>query len=220
LRYLTKKGVSFLESNTDLAFNDIRFPKRPEKRLKNDYFHRVSTVFINISFDKRLEKTGATDRKFLVYYDNKKESTSRNFDAETRMNLGGKKHFTPDVICGFTDAQGKPKVFCLEVYNGKKIGYVEKQLISLFKILESSKKIEQRIGVDAIPRILVTFDNDSLFQKVLERIKKNPFFRVEGIEQLLFFKLDTNVRKDFGVGWVNIGLRSFDLEELGAFGIS
>lgn len=100
--------------------------------MKNDYFHRVSTIFINISFDKWLQKIGGEESKFLVYYDNRKQSVKRNFEAETRLELGVKKHYTPDVICGFKDANSYVKIFCLEVYNGSNVGYVEKQLIHLF----------------------------------------------------------------------------------------
>ena len=121
-----------MEGQTELEFLNIRFPKRPEQRLKNDYFHRVSTIFINISFDTWIKNTGGVKNKFLVYYDNRKQSTKRNFEAETRLELGVKKHYTPDVICGFKDANDSEKIFCLEVYNGSNVGYVENQLIQLF----------------------------------------------------------------------------------------
>ena len=121
-----------MEAQTGLNLLEIRFPKRPEQRLKNDYFHRVSTIFINISFDKWIEKIGGEQSKFLVYYDNRKQSSKRNFEAETRLELGIKNHFTPDVICGFKTVDFLEKIFCLEVYNGKNVGYVEKQLIQLF----------------------------------------------------------------------------------------
>lgn len=121
-----------METHTELGLLEIRFPKRPEKRLKNDYFHRVSTIFINISFDKWFQKKGSTDRRFLIYYDNKKQSKIRKFEAETRLGLGSKKHYTPDVICGYMDAHFNAHVFCLEVYNGKYVDYVEKQLTLLF----------------------------------------------------------------------------------------
>ena len=178
LWYLTRKWVMFLEAQTELNFLEIRFPKRPEQRLKNDYFHRVSTIFINISFDRWMKKIGGEQSKFLVYYDNRKQSQKRNFEAETRLELGLKKHFTPDVICGFRNANLSEKIFCLEVYNWKNVGYVEKQLIQLFWILDNTKKIEQRIGMKAIPRILVTFDNEQLYLKVLSRLQKNNIFNV------------------------------------------
>ena len=55
----------------------------------------------------------------------------------------------------------------------------------------------------AVPRILVTFDNEQLYLKVLSRLQKNNIFNVEGIEQLILFNFDANVRKDFGNRWVN-----------------
>jgi len=54
------------------------------------------------------------------------------------------------MICGYTAKNGKRQVFCIEVYNGgenysSKVAYVCRQLESLFKILDTSKKIENRI---------------------------------------------------------------------------
>ena len=87
LWYLTPKGARLLLARTDLKESDMRYPKRPTKRLKNDYFHRVSTIFINISFDKWVDKIDGKERQFLVYYDNAKESKKRLFESETRLDL-------------------------------------------------------------------------------------------------------------------------------------
>ncbi len=187
LRHLTKKGVDFLCNNTELEIEEIRYSKKLSKRLKNDYFHRVSTIFIHISFEKRVEESGGSNSKFLMYYDSDKKSTKARFDAETRLSLGGEKHFTPDVICSYVDAQGVPHVYCLEVYNGNKLGYVTKQLEKLFWILDNTRLIENRIGVDAVPRILVTFDNEALKKKTMEYIQASAVFQVEGIEELMLF---------------------------------
>lgn len=197
LRHLTKKGVDFLLNNTELENNEIRYSKRLSKRLKNDYFHRVSTIFTHISFDKRVEESGGTDAKFLVYYDNNKKSSKGRFEAETRLSLGGERHFTPDVICSYVDAQGVPHVYCLEVYNGNKLGYVTKQLEKLFWILDNTTLIEERIGVVAVPRILVTFDNESLMRKTIEHIQSSAIFQVEGVEELVYFAIDVEVRARF-----------------------
>ena len=197
LWYLTKKGLKFLCAHTELEHEEIRFSKKPAKWLKNDYFHRVSTIFIHISFEKRVGESGGSDSKFLVYYDNDKESAKGKFDAETRLSLDGNKHFTPDVICSFVDANGISHVYCLEVYNGNRLGYVTKQLEKLFWILDNTTLIEKRIGMDAVPRILVTFDNESLMKKVMMYIKSGAIFQVEGIEQLILFNLDVNVWRDF-----------------------
>lgn len=80
-----------------------------------------------------------------------------------------------------------PHVYCLEVYNGNKLGYVTKQLEKLFLILDNTRLIENRIGVDAVPRILVTFDNEALKKKTMEYIQASAVFQVEGIEELVVF---------------------------------
>ena len=197
LRHLTKKGVDFLLDNTELEVDEIKYSKRLSKRLKNDYFHRVSTIFTHISFDKRVEESGGTNPKFLVYYDSNKKSSNGKFEAETRLSLGGERHFTPDVICSYVDDQGSPHVYCLEVYNGNKFGYVTKQLEKLFWILDNTTLIEKRIGVEAVPRILVTFDNESLMKKTKVHIQSTAIFQVEGIEKLIFFSLDSEVWEKF-----------------------
>jgi len=187
LRHLTKKGVNFLASHTELPIEEIRYSKKLSKRLKNDYFHRVSTIFIHISFERRVEESGGSNAKFLVYYDGNKNSTKAGFDTETRLPLGGDKHFTPDVICSYIDAQEITHVYCIEIYNGNRFGYVTKQLEKLFWILDNTTLIEDRIGGRAVPRILVTFDNEALMQKTVEYIQSAAIFQVEGIEELIVF---------------------------------
>lgn len=197
LRYLTKQGANFLDGHTELDLPNIRYPKKPKRWLKNDYFHRVSTIFIHISWNKWVEESNGSENNFLVYYDQRKQSKAKRFEAETRLDLYWGKHFTPDVICSFKDQNGKYKLFCLEVYNGNNVGYVCSQLEKLFWILENTNKIENRIGVDVTPRILVVFDNESLLQKTTKRLQTNQNFRVHGIEQLLFFNLDERVWLEF-----------------------
>jgi len=88
LWYLTHLGAKFLDAKTDLSLAEIRRPKKPKLELKNDYFHRVSSIFIHISFEKRVQEIGGTDSKMLLYYDQRKKSKLKNFDAETRLPLG------------------------------------------------------------------------------------------------------------------------------------
>jgi hypothetical protein len=65
-----------------------------------------------------------------VYYDNNKLSRNGKFEAETRLSLSANKHYTPDIVCGCSSSLSM--VFCVEVYNGNKVGYAEKQIIQLF----------------------------------------------------------------------------------------
>ncbi|MEO1263819.1 MAG: hypothetical protein AAFZ15_33745 [Bacteroidota bacterium] len=145
LWHLTVTGAKFLDSRTELNLSEIRFPKRPKEWLKNDYFHRVSSVFMHISFDKWVKKINGTNAKTLLYYDQRKKSNMKKFDAETRLYLKNGKHFTPDMICSYTSESGTPQVFCLEVYNGNKTDYAFQQIKTLFWILDNTRKIEERI---------------------------------------------------------------------------
>jgi len=91
------------------------------------------------------------------------------------------------VICSYIDAQEITHVYCIEIYNGNRFGYVTKQLEKLFWILDNTTLIEDRIGGRAVPRILVTFDNEALMQKTVEYIQSAAIFQVEGIEELIVF---------------------------------
>lgn len=99
------------------------------------------------------------------------------------------------MICSYIDAQGVPHVHCLEIYNGNKLGYVAKQLEKLFWILNNTTLIEEKIGVVAVPRILVTFDNVNLMMKAMEYIQLATIFQVKGIEELILLEL----MKKFGM---------------------
>lgn len=204
LRHLTAKGTRFLQQQTELS--EIHFPKRPKEYLSNDYAHRVSTISMHISFDKWMQQIGANKAQFLTYYKQRKDATSKRFESETRISLDHNKHYTPDAICSFTH-EGKAQIYVLEVYNSKgnnRTQYVEQQLEKLFWIIDNTKKIEQRLGVDVVPRILCTLDTPNFRDAVIKRIKANPYFHVEGIEELLFFGLDSEIWDGFGKGWSNL----------------
>ena len=90
------------------------------------------------------------------------------------------------------------------MYNGNKVGYVISQLEKLFWIIDNTTKIEEKMGVNAVPRILCTCDSESLMYSVIKRIRNNKTFHVDKIEELLFFNLDTKVWDFFGGEWINI----------------
>ena len=114
------------------------------------------------------------------------------------------------MICGFK-SNGEPVIFCLEVYNNDKSNYIESQLVFLFGLLDSTQKIEEKLGWETVPRILVTLDNFSTLKEIIRRLQSHPAFHVEGVEELVLFNLDTNVWEDFGSGWVNILGKKSDL---------
>jgi len=158
-----------------------------------------------------------THKQVLTYYNQYQNSKSKRFESETRLELKGEKHYTPDLFCSYITPEQQAHNFVLEVYNSNgnnRVGYVEQQLEKLFWILDKTKKIEERSGIDAIPRILCTFDSVPFLKGVLKRVLNNPFFRVEHIEKLLFFNLDSLVWQNFSKGWVNLDREKVDLETI------
>ncbi len=100
------------------------------------------------------------------------------------------------------------------MYNGDRVKYATEQLEKLFWIIEKTKKIEQKVGLDSVPRILVVCDSQKLLEGIINRMKKNKAFWVEHIEELIFFNLDESVWKEFGTAWVNLEDRYIQLNEI------
>lgn len=215
LHYLTHKGASFLDEETELALPYIRYPKNPKQTLSNDYLHRISTVSLHISFDRWVEAVGYATRDFLVYYDKRGlYGESKTFKSETRIDFEDGTHYSPDAILSYQKPNGQPLLFCLEVYNGNRTKYALEQLKKLFGIIEQTTKIGDKVGLQKTPRILCVFDNPTLLNNTIDRIKADRFFAVQGIEQMLLFNLDEQVWQNFGGKWVNIYGVTVDLEQL------
>lgn len=196
LHYLTPRGVKFLTANTDIESTAIRYPKKPKEYLSNDYLHRISTISIHISFDRRTQQQHALKSVFRVYYNQGKESSRRKFTCETRLELSDGCHYSPDVICGY-QLHTTQYVFCLEVYNGTRISYACEQLEKLMRIIEKTRLVEQKTGIETVPRILCVCDNRLSIHRIQQRLREQPLFWVEEIEELLFFNIDAAVREDF-----------------------
>ena len=117
MHYLTKKGATFLDSLTELSFADIRYARKIKHTLSNDYFHRMSTVSMNISFDYWIEENELHNPKYLVYYDKRGlVEEGEFFKSETRIDLKENRHYTPDVLVRFSKKE-EPFAFVLELYH-------------------------------------------------------------------------------------------------------
>lgn len=150
----------------------------------------------------------------LLYYRQNKQSKVKRFESDTRLELKEGRHFSPDMILSYAASSEQVFVFCLELYNGDKVKYATEQLKKLFWIIDNSRKIEQKVDLNSIPRILCVCDNEGLLKKIQERIKNDKFFWVKHIEKLIFFNLDYAIHLDFGQGRINIKNEIFDLKEL------
>lgn len=87
IHYLTRKGVRFLTTHTNLESEHIHFPKNPSSYLANDYLHRISTISSHISFDKWTAHHGATQPLFWTYYKHNRHTKNARFEAQTNISL-------------------------------------------------------------------------------------------------------------------------------------
>jgi len=155
-----------------------------------------------------------THKQVLTYYNQYKNSKSKRFESETRLELANNKHYTPDLFCSYITPEQKAHTFVLEVYNSNgnnRVGYVEEQLEKIFWVLWNTQKIQQRTGIDAKPIILCTFDSVSFLKGVFKRVLQNSYLMSKDISNQLFFNLDRVTWQDFSSGWVTLDRRKVDL---------
>ena len=213
LHYLTKKGVNFLIHHAQLNPNDIRYPKRPKQYITNDYHHRMASIAIHISFEQRIQQQNYTNRKALLYYRHNRNGRAK-FNGATRLQISEQNYYTPDILLNYQRADQSEEVFCLEIYKGDRVNYASEQLKQLFRILDTTKKIEAKINSNAIPRILCVCENQSTIKGIKERLKPDPNFRVKHNDQLIFFNTEKNVLQNFDQGRENINGISIQLSQL------
>ncbi|MEL7120696.1 MAG: hypothetical protein AAFO07_14690 [Bacteroidota bacterium] len=89
----------------------------------------------------------------------------------------------------------------MEVYNGDKTTYIIEQLKKIFRVIENTQAFEQKIGVSAVPQLLMTFDSHEMRDRILEYIQKDKFFMIEGIEELIYCAFDEEIWEDFKYVW-------------------
>ncbi|MEM8529159.1 MAG: hypothetical protein AAGG68_31295 [Bacteroidota bacterium] len=193
LRYLTLNGARLLDTHTELELQNIKYSKKKNEWLQNDYFHRISTISIHIALDKRVEESSGSQAQTLLYYHSQKNPTSNRFEIETRLQVNESQHYTPDLIYSYFDAQNQPQIYCIEVYKGNRVGYIIQQLEKLFWILDNTTKIEQKVGLQTIPRLLIILDNPTTLQSVKDEIKVHPFFQVKGIGEVVLLKIEDKI---------------------------
>ena len=110
LWHLTVTGAKFLDSRTELSLPHIHYPKRPSQYLSNDYFHRVSTISMHLSFDRWMQQIKSSSYQFMTYYNQYKTATSKRFEAETRLQFKDGRHFSPDAFCTYTTPDNQANI--------------------------------------------------------------------------------------------------------------
>ena len=218
LHYLTSKGARFLEDEFGYSLREIRYPKKQRLSISNDYFHRVSSISMHVSFNKWLEKMSYESIDTLLYYDKRGKFKHIKESIESRIKLESGKTKTPDLVFAFNKENGEQQAYILEVYNGARPKYVLEETKEMVNALQESTELSKRLGIKKTPRILITCDTSTRLEKAMERIKQDNFFNYEVFNKMLFFNVDDTVWRDFGKGWINLQGEVFNLNEIGKKG--
>jgi len=55
LHYLTRKGALTLADINRIETSQIKYPKSTNTLVKNDFFHRITTIDLMIAYEERIE---------------------------------------------------------------------------------------------------------------------------------------------------------------------
>ena len=214
VHYLTIKGARFLEEQARIRRGELRFPKRIKTALSNDYFHRVSSISVHVSYNQWIEKNGFDHYETLLYYDKRSKFKGLKSKIESCIILKDGRTKTPDLVMGYKNRAGEGKIFIFELYNGARPKYILDETKELIKALQENSELSERIGIKKAPRILITCETDQQVKKIMGRIKEDSFFNFKQIDKLLLFNTDRRVWSDFGNNWVNLFGEVVNLQDL------
>ena len=204
--YLTPKGANLLVTNTPNSHLDhIRYPKSSTTLFTSDYFHRLSSINTQISFNRWLCDHSMQLITYENYFDvigSRKKHSSQPMHAVTRIDFGNGHFLDPDWI-GIYEIDWKTKIMHIETYNWKNTERVIKQLRKHIYVIKHGLSAS-KYNVEAPTRVCCTFENENELKAVLQRLKNDPYFQFKNIEHYFFFGIANKVRNDFEWSFVNL----------------
>jgi hypothetical protein len=215
LHFLTPKGAKlYVESVKGLSLEQIKYPKSHNTIVKNDFAHRMSMINTQISFDHWTKENGFETIFFDTYFDtvgsNRNKEKGGALRPKTRLDFGGGNFADPDGILLYSTGS-KKKLWVMEVFNGNDSGRVVKQLRNIcYAILHGITA--DKYGVKLPERALITFEHEANMKASIERMKQDPYFDMEGIEDFFYFSLAEKTWGDFGGSWVRMDGKRVKLE--------
>lgn len=205
--FLTPKGAKlYVESDKGLTLDMVKYPKSLSSIAKNDYLHRVNCIETQISYDEWIGANGFESEFFDLYFDtigsNRNQEKGGALRPKTRLELGYGNFADPDGILLYSTGQ-KRRLFILEVFRGNDSGRVVKQVRYIRDAIENGIAAA-KYGLKLPERALLTFDHAPNMTASIERLRNDPDFYAEGVEDYFFFALAKDVHQDFGNGWIKL----------------
>lgn len=213
--FLTEKGAKIVAENLGILLDSVKYPNRSTTEFKNDYYHRIATVSVMISFVMWCESKGYEIDFFDTYYDKvgSQRKAETGVQSKTRLDLPNDTSISPDACIRYT-ANGQRFLFCIEVYNGKDTKRINEQLRKLtyatFEGIPSKKYDHEKAN-----RNLIIMEHESYIKPTIERIKNDPYLnQFEGVERFFYFKSIEATKNDFGALWNDLEGKNRDLSLL------
>ncbi len=211
INYLLPKGAKFLaENSSNFNIYKIHYPKNIDGIFRNDYFHRISTVNTQISFELWAKRLGYDVLFFDTYFHKLGSAKTAKDDSPlrsiTRITFADNSFIEPDAIFAAI-ADNKKYFFCLEVHNGNDVT----RLVDAFKRISRAiaqglitNLYKEKLGAEKSPRILCTLENEKMLHLVQKRMSNDSFFAPEWMKQAFLFNVANKVWDDFESGWQNM----------------
>ena len=204
LHFLSYKGAKAVAELPDVE--TVWYPKNTSTMFKNDFYHRIHTIDLIISFDEWISRTTNTPLFFHTYYDTigHQKSDVLKSTSKTKIEITPEASVTPDAIFGYEDLKGEKSLFVVEVTNGKDTGRTTRQiknnLVAIYK-----GKVSNKYEIQKTPPLLVAFEHEAHKQGVKKAIFDGGFSTTfKGLEKYLFFGMQEKIKNDWLGSWETI----------------
>jgi DNA-binding MarR family transcriptional regulator len=216
LYHLTNKGARVVSESLRIPYEHIQVPSRNQIMVANDYFHRISTVNSQMSFDRWMNEQGLSEIFFITYFhkgtgSRRTPEQTGKFRSATCLEFPDESHIDPDVILMYEKQDNQKLLYCMEVFNGndtKRVVTQLKKLLSAVGFGLPSKKYHHNKD----SRILATFEHESNMQAVIKRFAEDTTLP-KGVINYLFFNLAEKVHHNFGNDWLDLQQNKHNLNE-------
>ena len=198
LNFLTLKGAAVMADITADELENIKFPKSTNTLVKNDFFHRIRTIDLQLAYDERISTTIFEPLFFDVYFDkvgSQRAQTNSNLKSKTRVDLPDGQFIDPDALFWYDDTEGV-RLFVLEVANGYDTQRIVKQISNVVFGVYSGA-VAEKYGFQTTPRILIALEHLTTQKAVMEQVRNDTYLNnFNKLHNYLFFTTIEAAKQD------------------------
>jgi hypothetical protein len=188
----------------------IRYPKNIDGIFRNDYFHRISTVNVQVAFELWAKRLGYEvlffDTYFYMLGSAKKAKENDPLRGVTTIDVPQGKPVAPDAIFA-VETEKKKHFFCLEVHNGADVSRLVEQAKTLSRAVAKgwiTEHYKESYDIHIAPRVLFTVETENMLRLVKKRLVADTFFAPAWMKEVFLFNVAENVWNDFESNWQNM----------------